>query len=156
MGARGPSPKPTKIKILEGNPGKRPINQREPQPSTERPTCPHWLDLEAKREWRRIVPELDAMGILGKIDRAALAGYCQNWSEWRTAVEYLRANGRTYTTASGQVKHRPEVLDANKAQAKMKAFLTEFGLTPASRSRIRRIWVFSWMPSPVLLCEIVS
>ena len=32
MATRGRKPKPTALKVLEGNPGKRPLNDREPVP----------------------------------------------------------------------------------------------------------------------------
>ncbi|MEQ8198694.1 MAG: phage terminase small subunit P27 family, partial [Clostridiaceae bacterium] len=32
MAQRGRKPKPTAIKVLEGNPGKRPLNKNEPKP----------------------------------------------------------------------------------------------------------------------------
>ena len=56
MGRRGPPPKPGIIKLIEGNPGKRKINRREPQPANDAPRCPAWLTPEAKTVWRRVVP----------------------------------------------------------------------------------------------------
>ena len=49
----GPKPKPTKLKLLEGNPGRRPINDKEPKPKERLPQCPTHLSEEAKREWQR-------------------------------------------------------------------------------------------------------
>jgi phage terminase small subunit len=66
---------PTALKLLAGNPGHRPLNQNEPKPELVAPTCPSHLSREAKREWRRIVPELEKLGLLTRIDRAALAAY---------------------------------------------------------------------------------
>ena len=54
MGRRGPPPKPTHIRLLEGNPSKRPINRREPQPEKGAPPCPRWLTAEARVAWKRI------------------------------------------------------------------------------------------------------
>ena len=42
MGARGPAPEPTALKILAGNPGKRKLPENEPQPQGT-PICPAWL-----------------------------------------------------------------------------------------------------------------
>ena len=52
MALKGRKPKPTAIKILEGNPRKRKLNTKEPRPKKIAPKCPVWLDVEAKREWR--------------------------------------------------------------------------------------------------------
>jgi phage terminase small subunit len=50
----GPKPKPTELKIIEGNPGKRPLNKNEPRPPRLSPQCPNWLLPEAKKEWKRL------------------------------------------------------------------------------------------------------
>lgn len=42
----GRKPKPTAIKKLEGNPGKRKLNTKEPAPVKGMPTCPEWLFLQ--------------------------------------------------------------------------------------------------------------
>ena len=60
MAARGRKPKPTALKVLEGNPGKRPLNDHEPIPPKGELKCPSWLLPEAKKNgsashprWRR-------------------------------------------------------------------------------------------------------
>jgi len=54
MATRGRKPKPTALKVLEGNPGKRPLNLNEPKPEKKASKCPSWLEPEAKKEWRRM------------------------------------------------------------------------------------------------------
>ena len=44
MATRGRKPKPTAMKELEGNPGKRPLNPNEPRPERKAPRCPAWLE----------------------------------------------------------------------------------------------------------------
>ena len=51
MAQRGRKPKPTAVKVLEGNPGKRQLNPFEPQPGKRAPQCPEWLNEEAKKEF---------------------------------------------------------------------------------------------------------
>ena len=43
MATRGRKPKPTALKVLEGNPGKRPLNENEPIPPKGSIKCPSWL-----------------------------------------------------------------------------------------------------------------
>lgn len=136
MAAVGRPPKPTTLKIIEGNPGRRPLNRNEPKPRPVAPPCPTWLDLEAKREWKRISIELDRVGLLTIVDRAALAGYCQTWSRWRDAEMVLSAQGMTFETPNGYVQQRPEVSIAQKSLQLVAKFCTEFGLTPSARSRL--------------------
>ncbi len=135
MGRRGPTPKPAHLKALEGNPGKRPLNKRSPRPRPVRPSCPSWVDSEAKAEWQRLAPELERLGLLTPLDRAAFTCYCQSYAHWVKAQRALREHGMMYVTASGRVRERPEVAIAESSLKLMRAFAVEFGLTPNSRSR---------------------
>lgn len=132
----GPAPKPTKLKLLEGNPGRRPLNTSEPQPEIGAPTQPEWLLPEGKREWARIVPELVRLGLLAKIDRASLAAYCQCWAMYVAAIKDIEANGTTFKTDTGYEGPRPSVGVAVKMLEKLSTFAAKFGLTPSDRSRI--------------------
>lgn len=146
MGARGPAPKPTKLKILAGNPGHRPINRLEPEPTPGAPDPPAWLPAEALAEWRRVVPELDRLKLLTKVDRAVLAAYCVAWSELVTATQKLEAEGRVVDVVvrdrhGEEVGTRAALHPAVKLQrdafARVKAYLGEIGLSPSSRSRLQ-------------------
>ncbi len=96
MGRRGPPPKPTHLKAVTGNPGKRKLNDRESQARKEAPRCPNWLIPEAKRVWRDIVPKLKRLGVLTEVDGQALAAYCQTYARWREAEEFLAKHGNVY------------------------------------------------------------
>ncbi len=133
---RGRKPVPSKLKLLRGNPGKRPINKREPAPQQAIPECPPELDAAAAAEWARICPELAAVGVLTRLDRSALAGYCQSWSQWLGAIEELKLTGPVIKAPSGYQVQSPHWTIANSALKQMKVFLVEFGMTPSSRSRI--------------------
>lgn len=132
----GRKPKPTSLKVLEGNPGKRQLNQNEPKPDTSLPKCPAWLSREAKREWKRISPFLEQAGLLTQVDRAALAGYCQSYANWKAAEEHIAQEGSTFETPNGYQQQTPWVSIAQTNLKNMLKFCAEFGLTPSSRSRI--------------------
>lgn len=145
MTIRGRPPKPTNLKLLNGNPGKRKISQNEPKPKPIAPKCPKWLDKEAKREWKRLASELEKVGLLTQIDGSIFAAYCQSWSLFVAAQkainEYQKTENKltvTYTNTLGASNEvpLPEIAIAEKALKQLKAFCTEFGLTPASRTRI--------------------
>jgi P27 family predicted phage terminase small subunit len=132
----GRRPKPTALKALEGNPGKRPLNRSEPKPSGI-PKCPSHLDKEAKREWRRISAELIALGLLTSVDRAALAAYCAAYSRWVAAETNVQKHGTVIKSPkSGYPIQNPYLGVANRALDQIRQFAIEFGLTPASRSRL--------------------
>ncbi len=136
MATRGRKPKPTALKVLEGNPGKRPLNTKEPQPEKKAPRCPSWLEQEAKNEWRRMSKTLEAMGVLTQVDKAAFAGYCQAYARWKEAEEFLSKHGTIFKTPSGYIQQVPQVSIAQTYLKVMKDFCSEFGLTPAARTRI--------------------
>ena len=132
----GRKPKPTALKLLEGNPGKRELNQFEPKPAGGLPICPDWLMEDAKEEWYRLAAVMNKMGILSEVDQSAFAVYCQTWARWKEAQEHIDREGSTFETDSGQIKRNPWVAIANEWQAKLLSVCGEFGLTPSSRSRI--------------------
>ena len=132
----GPAPKPTAIKQLEGNPGKRKLNKREPKVNSGIPVCPSWLLPEAKNEWKRLAKKLHLMGILTINDRTAFAGYCQSYAKWKEAQEHITEEGPVYTTETGYQRPNPWIAISDTNQKLMLQFGSEFGLTPSSRSRI--------------------
>lgn len=136
MATRGRKPTPTAIKELEGNPGKRKLNENEPRPGHTAPTCPKWLDPEAKKEWKRLAKKMEAMGVLTQVDMAAFAGYCQSYSRWKENEEFISKNGSLVRTPSGYWQQVPQVSIAQQYMKQMGRFAEQFGLTPASRSRI--------------------
>jgi len=136
MAQRGRKPIPTAIKELEGNPGKRPLNKNEPIPVKIAPSCPTWLNEEAKKEWKRISKSLEAMGVLTQIDSSAFSGYCQAYARWKEAEEFITKHGTIFKTPSGYIQQVPQVSISQTYLKIMKDFCSEFGLTPASRSRL--------------------
>jgi len=128
--------KPTVLKLLEGNPGRRPLPKNEPKPAPVMPKCPTHLNAAAKREWKRVSIDLEPLGLLTKIDMAALAAYCMAYSRWVEAENMIRKHGMLVKSPNGYPMQSPYLAIANKAVEQMKSFLTEFGMTPAARSRI--------------------
>lgn len=134
---RGRKPKPTVFKVIAGNPGKRPLNDREPKPARGRPRCPSFLHPYAKQEWNALISELDRLGLLTPVDRGTLAAYCQAWAEFRIATELLDKEGRTTVAGSGGLKPHPAVAMQRSAWKGIQAFASLFGLDPSSRSRLK-------------------
>jgi len=133
---KGRKPKPTALKRLNGNPGKRALNHAEPQPPPGLPDCPPHLSEVAREEWHRLAQALHDMGVLTIADRAALAAYCQAYGRWVEAEEKMKATPPMVRTPSGYVQQSPWMSVANKQLELMGRYMTELGLTPASRSRI--------------------
>jgi P27 family predicted phage terminase small subunit len=133
---RGRRPKPTRLKVLTGNPGKRPLNADEPRPEIATPECPAALGPVAQREWHRLVGELATLRLLTNLDRAALAAYCGAYALWAEATEAIQKYGTMVKSPSGYPIQSPYVAIANRQAEIMMRIASEFGFTPASRSRI--------------------
>lgn len=136
MGRRGPLPKPTVLRVLEGNPSRRPLPVGEPQPALGMPRMPEWLPAEAKREWRVLAPKLRRLKLLTEVDGTAFGAYCLVIAQLRAAQAILDVKGFTVTTPSGYKQQRPEVAIVNRSLALLARYSAEFGLTPAGRARI--------------------
>lgn len=136
MGKRGPAPTPTALRILRGNPGKRPLPENEPQILPKRLRPPRDLSKTAKKEWNRLVPELSALGLIGEVDRTALIAYVEYWDAWCTAMAHVKKTGLVGIDSKKKIKINPYFKVGNIAFQRVKEMLIEFGLTPAARARI--------------------
>ena len=132
----GPKPKPTALRLVEGNAGKRRLPQREPKPRPIRPDCPAFLNEAARDIWAGLADELEDMGVLTIVDECVLAGYCTAYEEAQRLGRFIDAEGLTIDTPSGYLQQRPEVSIRNKAWDRVAKFGAELGIGAASRSRI--------------------
>jgi P27 family predicted phage terminase small subunit len=133
---RGRRPKPTRLKALTGNPGKRPLNPNELRPEPKVPDCPAQLGPVAHQEWERLTAELGKLRLLTELDRAALAAYCNAYGLWAEAIEALQKYGTMVKSPSGYPQQSPYLSVANRQAEIMMRIALEFGFTPASRGRI--------------------
>jgi len=72
-------PKPTNLKILEGNRGRRKLVD-EPKPRPLIPTPPKGLDRVAKKFWLELAPKIENLGLLTEVDVSAFTVLCQVWA----------------------------------------------------------------------------
>lgn len=133
---KGRKPTPTKLRLIKGNPGKRPLPVDEPTPDPAIPEKPDCLDAEASKEWDRIAPELERLGLLTQLDRAILTKYCQAWSAVVALEREIAESGWWVPTGDGGRKRNPAAASLNEAYKRLFAAATEFGGTPAARVRL--------------------
>jgi P27 family predicted phage terminase small subunit len=152
----GPPPTPIPLRVLRGNPSKRPFQRGlEPERTAEPPACPDFLVGYAADEWFRVVPALHPLGLLTVLDVAVLAAYCQAYAHWRTASEMLTQMAeRDPTTHALLVKRQdgspgrnPLLKIAADAASDMVRYAAEFGFSPAARARIAAGVVYEPGPS---------
>jgi len=134
---RGRKPKPTHLKLVQGNPGKRSLNDQEPPAAPALPPMPRYLSKAARREWRTLVPLLKSSGLLTNLDACAFGLYCSALARVAEAERELAEHGMTVTSPTGIMRPSPWFYVASKSTAQIIALSAEFGLTPASRSRVK-------------------
>lgn len=135
---KGAKPQPTALRLLRGNPSRRPLPTQEPQPvALVTADPPDWMDVEAQAEWRRLAPMLGRLGVLTETDTQALTAYCEAWATWKGATQKIRQFGMVIKGKDGEFPVvSPYVKIAHNALIQMRALLSEFGMTPSSRVRV--------------------
>ena len=136
----GPPKTPTHLRLVRGNPSKRPINENEPKPAAGVPPTPKHFDKQGKYWFKRMADELDAIGVMSQLDARALELLVEAYTEYRHHCDTLEVEGYTYRTEtqSGDVliKAHPAAFMKADAWKRLRAMLGEFGMTPASRSKV--------------------
>lgn len=140
---RGRRPKPTALKVVQGTFRPDRANKAEPRPARNVPKPPEWISREGKLEWKRVAPELGALGLLTGPDRAAFACYCESYGRLVRAQRALRRSVRANPGSEFDLipsKHgrisNPLHRIIRHAMSDVVRYATEFGGSPVSRSRI--------------------
>ena len=145
MGSRGP------VGMVIAMPGQDPNEVRElrkrvshrPATSTVNdltppkvPSPPRKLTGEAKAEWRRVVPELDKLGLLALVDQALLVQHCEWWAKERAYQAEIDALDEPYIfTPSGRLVAHPVFALHREASDRVSRLADKLFLTPVSRLR---------------------
>ncbi len=154
----GRRPKPTDLHDREGTYRKdRHGDAKTPLPTGGRPEMPDGLDEVEQKEWARLIWAFEDMGMLHRVDVHAIQQYCHLYAETesvaleraetRAGVRILEENIRGMEGAD-LVQVFTEIVALRKLISKctdqlrqgrmaMRQYLVEFGLTPASRGRIK-------------------
>lgn len=135
---RGRKPVPTVLKLLRGNPGKRPINRREPQPAALDVSVPvELVDAVARAEWTRTIAPAIQRRQITSADRLLALAHCECFAAWREQLAL--AAQHAHVVAVGPNKHpmpNPARSMANRTLLILIKIDSELGLSPASRSRV--------------------
>ena len=140
MGIRGTSRTPRSV-LKKRDSWLAKTRPPEPRPAPGAPDMPEWLPPFAQEIWRHVVPALDSVGILSKVDLIALARYCQGVAQWREAIEVINDPKRgptwpIYDRLGHPIgyKDRPEVKRAIRLSEMLGPLERKFGLTPSDRA----------------------
>ena len=132
----GSRPKPTAMKRRAGNPGKRPLNESEPEPKPGEPERPQWLSEVGQTVWDAEAAELASIGVLTQADGIAFGLLCEAMANYIEDVQAVRDDGKVATSEKGSVYQHPRVGMRNKSWEQVMRACREFGLTPSSRSQV--------------------
>ena len=149
---RGRKPKPTELQISEGDPRRLGVHRLEQKLKAEAkgtrglPKCPPHLKGLARKAWRFWSEELAHMNLDCRPDALMLQGACVAYQAAIEAYETIQKQGplvakrildpETNKLVVSNVKPHPAVAQGNAAWMLLKAFCSEFGLSPVSRTRL--------------------
>jgi P27 family predicted phage terminase small subunit len=135
--ARGRKLKPLEIKVLNGNPGHRPLPIDSVKfQELESAVTPEWLDEMAKECWEWYSPLLLNQKILTRGDLHNLEAFCSAYSRWRQAEEQVKLLGVIYPDGHDGYKKNPACTVITEALSQLEKFGGLLGLDPASRQRL--------------------
>lgn len=135
MGARGPAPTPTHLRLLRGDRPSR-VNSREPMASHEPPEAPEDIADDVREIWDFTVRELQAMGIASSADRDALLCLCEAVATHRKASAILARSPVLVKSEKGTLMRNPALAVQRDAAHAIRSLAQLFGLTPSGRSAI--------------------
>jgi P27 family predicted phage terminase small subunit len=124
------------IKLLKGTLRRDRTNILEPKPAFDDLNPPFRLSKVAKAHWDHIKPALVESRVLTNVDTSALAYYCETFAIWKAAHAKVLKEGSVIAGPGGKDVKNPHWVVATKSQELMLSMLREFGLTPASRSKV--------------------
>jgi P27 family predicted phage terminase small subunit len=137
VAGRGRKPKPTARKKAAGNPGKRAINNDEPDFGlVTNIDAPAWITGEARDMWGRVAPPLLKQKVLQVTDLHNVEAFCMAYGTWRAAAADVAKNGVVVPGATGGPIKNPALTALNEAAKQMVTFGSMLGLDPASRQRL--------------------
>jgi phage terminase small subunit len=131
MGKRGPQPQPTALKLARGNPGKRPINDAEPELDPAGTEPPKDLAGRALAFWQEQAPGLILAGVLTTGDVSGFATLCR-----LVAQEAALDEAVAFLTPRACIEEGVYRTLHSTRDQKLR-YLQHFGLTPSSRSGIK-------------------
>jgi P27 family predicted phage terminase small subunit len=137
VAGRGRKPKPTALKKAAGNPGKRKLNEQEPNFSIIHSVeAPEWLSENAQVMFKLVADELCREQVLTATDLHNVEAFCTSYANWRQAQKDIDKDGVTVVGAMGGLIKHPAVTVANESLRQMVTFGSLLGLDPSSRSRL--------------------
>jgi len=132
----GPKPKPTHLKLLQGNPGHRPLPVDEPMPDGDLHAPPEAMPARQQRVWRKCITDAPE-GLLKNLDTNVLERYCAAKVTFDKANYEVDRLGEIVNGPGNQPMHNPYLSVRNNAAKQMRVCSDELGFSPAARTRVK-------------------
>jgi P27 family predicted phage terminase small subunit len=137
MTKRGRKAKPSALRLVQGNPGHRPVNEDEPKPrKVFAPKPPRGLSKVEQAKWKKLCKQLSENRVLTELDLDALEMYVRSWHSMMQALADVKKRGKLITNATGGEVWNPSWTEYKHSVAVVRSLQAEFGLTPSSRTGI--------------------
>ena len=133
---KGRKPTPSHLKLVTGNPSKRPINAREPQIAADLFAPPEWFNDAQRAVWTYYIASAPS-GMLKACDMSVLAALCVACVLHQHAVVALGKDDElTVVAGNGTLIASPYLrIIARQSEIVLRA-CSELGFSPTSRSRV--------------------
>ena len=132
---KGRKPTPTKLKMLRGNPGHRPLPKNEPQSALLDAEPPGDLSADEQRIWATVFEDIAGSGVVTRLDRPGFRLLVETIADYEDARRTIQEEGPVAQGRDGPKAH-PRMPELTSARAEMHRLLAEFGMLPAQRSRV--------------------
>jgi P27 family predicted phage terminase small subunit len=139
--------KPTALKVLEGNRGKRPLPENEPKPKSIAPEVESDIDTQAKKIWKKLSPLVEKLGLLTEIDGDAFAILCQIRSRLVSIHKFIKKENKSLVQQNERPAPDGGVYYEYKPSAYVnleikyydlfRKYASDFGLSPRGRTGLQ-------------------
>ncbi len=134
----GRKPVPRNLRLVRGSRRATLAGDSEPVVPVIAPEPPeHLTEVEAEK-FRETAALLAKMRIMSEADVDALALYATTWVRYLAATDKVRELGMIVKSPKDYPMQNPFLSIANRAQKDCMSILSEFGLTPSSRTRVQK------------------
>jgi P27 family predicted phage terminase small subunit len=134
---QGRKSKPSALRLVQGNPGHRPINEDEPAPTKVfAPPAPRTLSKVEKAKWKKLCKQLSDARVLTELDLDALEIYVRSWHTMMVCLADVKKRGKLILNATGGEVWNPSWTEYKHSVSVVRSLQAEFGLTPSSRTGI--------------------
>lgn len=130
---KGRPQKPDHLKVLQGTYRKQRANPNEPRPTEGVPCCPDWLDVEAKKVWKKTTAALANTGLLTKADFPTLTQFCDLYSKYILATQEFNKDPRMIIDGTPN----PLLRIIRQYAAVVRPLIAALGLSPLDRPKLQ-------------------